>query len=411
VASERQAERGAAVRPDPLRILLVSHTYVTPENRGKLEQMGRRARLRALVPERGADIAGTQRTSASGAESYEFVPLPIVGRTLPGTQWLFTRWRQAWAGFDPHAVVLEQEVWSLAMLQGLALRRRYARRASLTLFVWESLPRPGWRGPATTPFYRMAIRSASTIMVGDRGARELFLRHGADPSRLFVTPQVGLEPRRLAPVEPQERGRHRRDLGLDEDAFVVGFAGRFVPEKGVLDLVEAARALRPPGTRVQLALLGAGPLEPGIRKRAGGDVALAILPARPRDQIAPFYQSLDAFVLPSRTTPTWKEQFGMAAAEAMACGVSVVGSSSGAIPDLIGRTGLVFPEGDVGALAAALNRLAAEPGLREELGAAGRRRSARLFSHEAVADTTLRAIDIGRGAQGERPIAYCDVDD
>lgn len=411
MASERQAERRDVVRSDPLRILLVSHTYVTPENRGKLEEMGRHARLRALVPERGADIAGAQRTAASGRESYELVPLPITGRTLPGTRWLFTRWRQAWAGFDPDAVVLEQEVWSLAMLQGLALRRRYARRASLTLFAWENLPRPGWRGPASRPFYRMAIRSASSIMVGDRSARELFLRHGADPARLFVTPQVGLDPRRLTPVEAHERRARRRGLGLDEDAFVVGFAGRLVPEKGVLDLVEAARGLRLPGAKVQLALLGAGPLEPEIRRRAGGDVGLAILPARPRDEVAPFYQSLDAFALPSRTTQIWKEQFGMAAAEAMACGVSVVGSSSGAIPDLIGRTGLVFPEGDAGALAAALNRLAAEPGLREQLGAAARRRSARLFSHEAVADTTLRAIDIGRGAQGERPIAYCDVGD
>lgn len=396
---------------DPLRILLVSHTYVTPENRGKLEEMGRRARVRALVPERGADIAGAQRTAASGGESYELVPLPVAGRTLPGTRWLFTRWRRAWAGFDPHAVVLEQEVWSLAMLQGLACRRRYAPGAPLTLFVWENLPRPGWRGPASSPFYRLAIRSASSIMVGNRDTRELFLRHGAHPSRLFVTPQVGLDPRRLTPVQAQERRSRRRDLGLDEDALVVGFAGRLVREKGVLDLVEAARKLRPPNTRVQLVLLGAGPLETEVRARAGADVHLAILPARPRDQIAPFYQSLDAFVLPSRTTRTWKEQFGMVAAEAMACGVPVVGSSSGAIPDLLGRAGLIVPEGDADALAAALHRLAIDRRLRDELGAAARRRSERLFSHEAVAATTLRAVEIGLGRPLARPVAYCDVDD
>jgi glycosyltransferase involved in cell wall biosynthesis len=396
---------------DPIRILLVSHTYITPENRGKLEEMGRRARLRALVPERGTDIAGAQWPAASGGGSYELVPLPIVGATSPGTRWLYRRCRQAWAGFDADAVVLEQEVWSLAMLQGLACRRRYCPRAALTLFAWESVQRPGWRGPATSPFYRLAVRSASTIMVGNRDARALFLRYGADACRIFVTPQVGLDPRRLAPVGPEERRSRRRDLGLDEHAFMVGFAGRLVPEKGVLDLVEAVGKLRAPNARVQLVLLGAGPLEPELRARTKGDVHLEILPARPRDQIASFYQSLDAFVLPSRTTPTWKEQFGMVAAEAMACGVPVVGSSSGAIPDLVGRAGLIVPEGDADALAAALHRLAVDSRLRGELGAAGRRRSERLFSHQAVAATTLRAVEIGLGRPLERPVAYCDVDD
>jgi hypothetical protein len=396
---------------DPIRILLVSHTYITPENRGKLEEMGRRARLRALVPERGTDIAGAQRPAASGGESYELVPLPIVGTTSPGTRWLFTRGRHAWEGFGADAVVLEQEVWSLAMLQGLASRHRHCPRAALTLFAWESVRRPGWRGLATSPFYRLAVRSASTIMVGNRDARELFLRHGADASRLFVTPQVGLDPRRLAPVGPEERRSRRRDLGLDEDAFVVGFAGRLVPEKGVLDLVAATQRLRPLDTSVRLVVLGAGPLESELRARARGDVHLKILPARPRDQIASFYQSLDAFVLPSRTTRTWKEQFGMVAAEAMACGVPVVGSSSGAVPDLIGSAGLIVPEGDVDALATALHRLGVDARLREQLGAAGRRRSARLFSHEAVAATTLRAVEIGLGRPLERPVAYCDVND
>jgi glycosyltransferase involved in cell wall biosynthesis len=88
-----------------------------------------------------------------------------------------------------------------------------------------------------------------------------------------------------------------------------------------------------------------------------------------------------------------------------------VGSSSGAIPDLLGRTGLIVPEGDVEALAAALGRLADDPGLRAELGAKARRRSVRLFSHEAVAETTRHAIEIGLGRRAERPVAYCDVDD
>src|SRR5262249_24719098 len=157
------------------------------------ERLGRRARVRALVPARGDDIAGRQETTASDDAGYELVPLPILGRTVPGTRWLFTRWRGAWDGFDPHAVLMGSEAWSVAALQALAGRRRYSPRSAFVLFGWESLRRPGWRGAATRPFYRLAIRAAAAIMVGSRHARALFLGYGADPSRLFVTPQLGLD--------------------------------------------------------------------------------------------------------------------------------------------------------------------------------------------------------------------------
>jgi glycosyltransferase involved in cell wall biosynthesis len=100
------------------------------------------------------------------------------------------------------------------------------------------------------------------------------------------------------------------------------------------------------------------------------------------------YAQLDVLVLPSRTTPTWKEQFGRAIVEALWCGVPVVGSDSGEIPWLIGLTGggLVFAEGDRAALAAQLARLRMDPQLRRELAATGRAAVERLFSVPAATD-------------------------
>src|SRR5207249_12130056 len=101
---------------DPLSILVVSHTYVTPENRGKLEEMGRRARVRALVPAQGADIAGVQRAAASGGESYELGTRPLVRSPLPGTRWLFRRGGRARGRSD--AAVLERAGSTRPMRQG-----------------------------------------------------------------------------------------------------------------------------------------------------------------------------------------------------------------------------------------------------------------------------------------------------
>jgi glycosyltransferase involved in cell wall biosynthesis len=85
-------------------------------------------------------------------------------------------------------------------------------------------------------------------------------------------------------------------------------------------------------------------------------------------------RELDALVLPSRTTSVWKEQFGRVIVEAMACQTPVIGSDSGAIPEVIGDAGLIFPEGDAHALGNCLRRLIESPDLRRELGERGHAR-------------------------------------
>jgi glycosyltransferase involved in cell wall biosynthesis len=95
-------------------------------------------------------------------------------------------------------------------------------------------------------------------------------------------------------------------------------------------------------------------------------------------------------VLPSRTRPNWKEQFGRALVEAMACEVPVVGSDSGEIPNVIGDAGLVFPEGDVAALAGHLRRLQDSQDMRRDLGRRGRARVLDRFTQARVAEQTYQ---------------------
>ena len=102
-----------------------------------------------------------------------------------------------------------------------------------------------------------------------------------------------------------------------------------------------------------------------------------VLDGLSHERMAEGFARLDVLALPSRTTPTWKEQFGRVIVEALWCGVPVVGSDSGEIPWLIGLTGggLVFPEGDDAALAGRLTELREDPALRQRLatqGGAGR---------------------------------------
>jgi glycosyltransferase involved in cell wall biosynthesis len=111
--------------------------------------------------------------------------------------------------------------------------------------------------------------------------------------------------------------------------------------------------------------------------------------AVPHNRVADFLNALDVLVLPSRTLPTrWSEQFGLVLAQAMSCGVPVIGSTSGAIPEVIGDAGLIFPEGDVNALRDCLIRLRDDAGLRAELRAKGRARVMANYTHERIAGKT-----------------------
>ena len=150
------------------------------------------------------------------------------------------------------------------------------------------------------------------------------------------------------------------------------YAGRLSPEKGILELVEAAAGM-------PLVVAGDGPL----RGRVPGALGFV-----PNDELGAYYGRAAVVACPSR-----REGFGVVCAEAMAYGRPVVASAVGGLLDLVvdGETGVLVPPRDAAALRGALARLLGDQGLRQRLGAAARDRARRLLSWEAVTDATLRA--------------------
>ena len=173
--------------------------------------------------------------------------------------------------------------------------------------------------------------------------------------------------------------------------FTIGYAGRLVESKGLTDLLAAVRMLEAP---VELLLIGDGELRAQLEGQPIPGSRVRVLDGFAHDGMASAYAQLDVLALPSRTTPTWKEQFGRVVVEALWCGVPVVGSDSGEIPWLIDLTGggLTFPEGDHAQLAARLSELRASPELCRRLTRSGRTAVERLFSVPAASDALERLL-------------------
>ncbi|TAM56172.1 glycosyltransferase [bacterium] len=192
----------------------------------------------------------------------------------------------------------------------------------------------------------------------------------------------------LAPLSPRQREEVRARYGLG--APLAGYVGRLVPEKGVDTLIDALGAL--PGARG--AIVGDGPARAELEARAraaGLAERLIFLGALAPSQAAEVMGALDCLVLPSRTTRAWSEQFGRVLIEAMACGVPVVASAGGAIPEVVGDAGILVAEGDVSGFARSIDRVLST-GAGRDLAGRGRARAARLFSIDAAAAALHTAL-------------------
>jgi len=163
----------------------------------------------------------------------------------------------------------------------------------------------------------------------------------------------------------------------------VGCAARMVPGKGVDVLLRAAAALSDAGLSVCVA--GDGPERPELERLLDElDVRWFVELVGRVPSMPEFWRGCDIAVVPS---DEWVESFSMSTLEAMACGVPVVATDVGGIPEVLadGESGTIVPRGDPDALAAAIRRYAEDPELRERHGRAGVQRARRWFSIETTA--------------------------
>jgi len=240
-------------------------------------------------------------------------------------------------------------------------------RAGLARKPWT---RRLWYPAARLSQVAGAARVADRLLVLNEGDREFAVRRGwKHPDRVDVVPH-GVSARFLESAPPPGLPRGRGVL----------FCGTWDPVKGVGYLAEAFALLahRSPGAR--LTVLGGGVPEARVLESFPAELraAVTVLPRSDEEEVMRHYREHDVLVLPSTY-----EGFGMVVVEAMSQRLPVVATPVGCTPSLLGsgEGGVLVPPRDPAALAGALERLLADPALRERMGRA---------AHDAVRGMTWR---------------------
>jgi glycosyltransferase involved in cell wall biosynthesis len=361
------------MRSSSLRVLSIAHNAVAASNRARVEALARLpgVELDLLTPRWWFEEG--RRIDVSDIARWR------VGRTAftgNGTRHVYVSGLiEAIRRAKPDVIDLYEEPFSLVALQTLWLRDVLAPRAAFVFYSAVNVARR-WRWPYAA-IERLVLRRADAAHAPSSEVPPILRSRGMQHQPISVIP-LGVDVDRFAGAEPISLAEIPRPR--------IGFIGRFEAVKGLDVLLEAHRNLR---ADASLVLAGDG----SERFRLRGE-RVSVLPPASYEQVPSLLKAFDVLVLPSVTIlPLHREQFGRVLAEAMAAGIPVIGSSSGAIPEVIGDAGLVVPERDPLALARAIETVLGDCVLREELIAQGRRRAVSLFDWVPVAKQTLALFE------------------
>lgn len=220
------------------------------------------------------------------------------------------------------------------------------------------------------------------ITVSEYLRRELIEREGIEKHRV-VTVHNGID------ITPFHGDRAvgmavRRELGIPEDAPVVGTVARLAPQKGVTYLIKALARLRNYLPSVRGVVVGDGPLREDLEREAS-EYAVPVTFTGYYADIPASLASFDVVAIPSVT-----EGLSLSVLEAMASARPVVAAAVGGLPEVIleGRTGLLVPPRDPEALSTALYRLLTRPAEAGRMGTAGRERVRQSFTLEKMVNRT-----------------------
>ena len=379
--------------------IVVVHNFCTHYTLRTFELMARRLDVQFYFLSRGDEWYWLKQHGVrNGAFSHEYVPsIRLMGLRLnPGLA------SRLWRGGYHVFIKSLTHAWAVFLTFLVARLRR--RPFILWTGVWS--PLLGWVHRLGRPVTTFIYRHADALIVYGEHVRRFLITQGVEPRRIFVAPHAVDNKAYSQPVPTAELDRLRSRLGIGREARIVLYLGRLEVAKGVGYLLEAFENLA--SRDAVLVLAGEGgqrsALETWVRNRGLSD-RVRFTGYVPVEDVRQFYALAQVCVLPSITTPNFREPWGLVVNEAFNQQVPVVatdavGAAAGGLLE-DGVSGYVVPECDAGALGAALDRILRDEDLRTRMGAAAKAAVCE-WTQERMVAAFEQAIRHAVGSSGTR---------
>lgn len=355
---------------EKLRVLRISHSATLSSYRDRERTLAAmdEIELALIYPEKWEHLGGgadddnrselflAQKAKTLGTGSiplFAFDPLPII-RVLKE--------------FRPHVMDVHEEPYSVSCFESLLLLKRFRPGAACVFYSAQNINKrypPPFRWSERFVYNNCQAAYPCSISV-----RDVLLAKGFQKPSPVIPLGVNIV----------EFSAHAQALNIAEsDCFVVGYTGRVEACKGIGYLLHAIAWLQKAMTeqefsKIVLAVAGSGSSEAEFKTLAS-ELGIAQnvkwLGPLPAAKMPNFYRSCNTIVVPSMSTPTWREQFGRVPVEAMACGIPVISSNSGSLPEVVADAGIIVPEQDSEALGKALKLLINSEAEQKRLSAIG----------------------------------------
>ncbi len=312
--------------------------------------------------------------------------LPVSFSLMGDANWLLG-FSQAVKGFDLlHAV----ELSNAYSLQAVRAKKRGLVKA-VTLAVYENIPFSYDEYDVRRKIKEEVIAGADHFLAVNKMTREMLLVEGVEKRKISIVPQsVDIEmfrPYKRSQDENAVRELNKK-MGIGKNDFVVLRAGRMVWEKGWYDLVRAAAVLKKQ-KKIKFLFIGQGKEKSKLQslvKREGLSDSVIFAEQVPYSDLPDIYRLADVFVQSSLSISTWQEQLGTVVMEAMASGLPIIGTLSGATKHTVGEDGGIFVQPqDFVELADAVLKLYGNEKLRGNIGKRNRRVALEKYDNKVVA--------------------------
>jgi glycosyltransferase involved in cell wall biosynthesis len=249
----------------------------------------------------------------------------LLNRLIGGEQWLIGLENivvEKSNGSNNRTIIHTAETYTPYTHQAVELRREGIIK-KLVCTCWETIPHANEKFARFRKWKADAYKYVDLFHTPTVRAKNALVAEGVDPNKIMVIP-YGVD---LTRFSPQNSKANKRPLVLT--------VARLEKQKGMENLEQVAESL----PQYDFLVVGRGTYSP-----RGSNISVSSFPYSEIHQI---YQKADLFFLPSRTSTTWEEQYGMALIEALACGLPIIASDSGAISEVLGDAGITYPVCDI----------------------------------------------------------------